>query len=308
MRGWWAARSWGRAGQLALLLALAGLVVPASAVHPVSISLTEVETAKQVDFDDGVVWLLVLGSDARPGEELTEARADAIQLVGLDLHSGRAVGIGIPRDYYVDLPGPDAGLAKINTAMQGDGGPDRAAAAVADLVGIEAAYVLVTGFDGFRDMVNTIGGIEVRSPRPFTDDHTGITVDQGVNDFDGSEALAYARSRRAFGAGDLVRSANQQRAMLGILRSLTAHEDEAGFMERGTLAALAGFDTDLSPVELYRLAQAATQVRPDRVTTCVLSGRFGVAADGASVVFPYFEQAQRIGADAADNVRLDRTC
>ena len=36
-------------------------------------------------------------------------------------------------------------------------------------------------------------------------------------------------------------------------------------MERGTLAALAGLDTDLAPTELYRLAQAVTLIDPDRV-------------------------------------------
>jgi polyisoprenyl-teichoic acid--peptidoglycan teichoic acid transferase len=286
--------------RVALVLAGAALVVPGPTVHPVTISLTDVESAKQVDFDGGTVWLLVLGSDARPGEDLTEARTDAIQLVGLDLGNGRAVGIGIPRDSWVYV---DEGMARINTAYD-KVGPDGLAAIVADLVGIQTDYVLLAGFDGFRDMVETIGGVDVRVDEGFVDTESGLRVRRGWNAFNAQEALDFTRSRKEFGTGDFVRSANQQVLMLGILRDLIDHEDEPGFLERGTLAALAGFDTDLSPQEVYRLAQAVTQVRPDRVTTCVLPGTPGETEVGASIVLLDEPAARRIGADAADDFRL----
>ena len=289
--------------RLAALLATAGLAVPASAVHPTTLSLTRVESAEEVDFAEGVVWILALGSDAEPGQALEEARMDAIQLVGLDLERGRAVGIGIPRDYYLELPG-GRGEGRINELNE----PDAAAEAVADLVGIEPDYVLVARFEGFRDMVDAIGGIAVHSDQAFSDSHTGITVRKGWNSFDGDEALDYTRSRRGVVGDDFSRSANQQGAMLGILRELLAQEGDAGFMERGTLAALAGLRTDLSPIELYRLAQAVTLVRPGRVTTCVLPGDPGTSEFGASVVFPRFEEARSIGEDVAEDVRLDQPC
>ena len=61
---------WRHLVRLALLLAVAGLLIPDAGVHRTTISLTKVESAKSVDFADGVVWLLVLGSDARPGTPL----------------------------------------------------------------------------------------------------------------------------------------------------------------------------------------------------------------------------------------------
>ena len=293
-------------GRVALLLVLIGLVVPTSAVHPATLSLTRIETAEKVDFADGVVWLLALGSDARPGEDVTDARVDAVQLVGLDLERGRAVGIGIPRDYYFELPDDgdgDGGFGRFNELTD----PERAAAAVEDLTGITPSYVLVTRFEGFRAMVDAIGGLVVRSDTAFTDPYTGITVQRGPNSFDGEAALDYTRSRRLVG-DDFRRSANQQLAMLAILRGLVAGEDEAGFLERGALAAITGLQTDLSPIELYRLAQAVTQVRPDQVTSCVLPGDPDEIPSGASVVVPRFEEAARMGEDATDNLRLDRPC
>ena len=297
-------RRWRPAATLAVLLALAGLTVPDSAVQPASISLTRVETARHVDFAEGVVWVLVLGSDARPPEDLTDARTDAIQLVGIDLESGRAAGIGIPRDSYVAIPGH--GLGRINTAAQ-KGGTELTAAVVAELVGVTPDYVFIAGFEGFRDMVDTIGGVEVEADTAFYDPELDLRVREGPNEFDGTEALNYSRSRLQLETGDFARSANQQQVMLGILRQLVAHEDEDGFMERGTLSALSGLETDLAPTELYRLAQAVTQVRPGRVTTCVLGGTDETTADGDQVIVPDEAQARKLGVDAAD-ARLDPGC
>ncbi len=57
---------WRHLARLAMLLAVAGLLIPDGGVHATTISLTKVESAKSVDFAEGVVWVLVLGSDADP--------------------------------------------------------------------------------------------------------------------------------------------------------------------------------------------------------------------------------------------------
>jgi LCP family protein required for cell wall assembly len=302
-----ASRAHGLRRGLARLLVLVGVVllVPNSAVHPVELHLIRLETAKEVDFEDGVVWILVLGSDARPGEDLDDGRADAIQLIGLDPGAGNAVGIGIPRDSWVMLP--ELGrLDRINAGLA-DGGPQVVAAAVADLVGIEPHYVVVGGFTGFRDLVATVGGVEVRSPVPFRDEDLDLTVRRGLNRFGADAALSFARSRKLPG-DDFGRSANQQRLLLGILGQLRAHEDDEGFMERGTMSALAGLETNLSPTELFRLAQAVTQVDPRRVDLCVISGTPDTTAAGASVVDVDERQALLVGKDAEDDAQLQLGC
>ncbi|MET0523433.1 MAG: LCP family protein [Nocardioides sp.] len=297
-------RRWRYAARLALLLGLAGLTIPDAEVHPATLSLTKIESAKDVDFSDGVVWILALGSDARPGQDVQDGNTDAIQLVGLDTSSGRAAGIGIPRDSWLEIPG--FGLNRINAAMS-LGGEDLTADVVADLLGVQPNYVLVAGFDGFRDMVDTIGGVQVQSDRAFRDDEFDLDVRKGLNDFDGTQALDYARTRQ-LPASDFARSANQQQLMLGILEGLLAGEDEEGFMERGTLSALAGLDTNLAPTELYRLAQAVTLIRPDRVETCVLTGDTGTTSGGAQVVFLDEQSVRRIGADVSEDLRFDNGC
>jgi len=299
-----ARRRWWFAARLVLVLVLAGLTVPNATVRPATFSLTEVETAKAVDFSDGVVWILALGSDARPGQDVLEGNSDAIQLVGLDLASGRAAGIGIPRDAWLDIPGH--GRNRINQAMS-LGGQGLTAEVVEALVGIQPNYVFVAGFDGFTEMVDSIGGVVVQSDRTFRDDEFDLDVQKGANDFNGTEALDYTRTRQ-LPASDFARSANQQGTMLGILDGLRADKDEEGFMERGALAALSGLDTDLGPTELYRLAQAVTLIRPDRVETCVLTGGTGTTSGGAQVVFLDGPRMRQIGADVREDLRFDGGC
>lgn len=292
-----------RLGRCLMLLAVLSVVVPTPSVQPARISLTTVETAKSVDFGDGLLWVLVLGSDARPGLDVDEGLTDAIQLVGINWRTGRAVGIGVPRDAWVDLPD---GFARINTAL-GAHGPDVAARAVADIVGISPDLVLVTGFDGFLSMTEALGGVDVESPIAFRTEGLGVVVRRGTNTFAASEALDFARTRRALTGGDFIRSANHQRLLLGALRQLRAREDEEGFMEKVALAAIGGLETDLSPPDLYRFLQAITQVDPARTKTCVIGGTPGIES-GASIVYVDEAQARALGDDARDDARLQGGC
>lgn len=292
-----------------LLLALA-LLVPSPSVRPASISLLTVETAKAVDFGDGVLWVLVLGSDARPGQPVAEGRTDAIQLVGLDGRRGNAVSIGIPRDTWLplDLPAPQADRAdRINVALS-EGGPDVVAGAVDDLLGITPDLVLVTGFEGFEAMLSTVGDVVVDSPVAFRVDEPGLVVRRGSNTFDAAQALAFARTRRDLEGDDFARSANHQRLMLGVLDGLRRQEDAEGFMEAVTLAALGGLETDLDPVQLYRLAQTVTTVDPRRTTACVVRGTPFTTSAGAQVLLPDEAQAAALGDDAEGDARLQGGC
>jgi polyisoprenyl-teichoic acid--peptidoglycan teichoic acid transferase len=289
-----------------MMLALVAMVVPGATVHPTTLSLSRVETAKSVDFQDGVVWVLVLGSDADDGRTLSEGDTDAIELLGLDLESGAAAAIGIPRDSWVDLP-QGVGFTRINQAYR-EGGASLAAQAVNDLVGFPPDFVLVTGFDGFRSMTETVGGVDVVSSQRFVTDDGDMLVRRGTNHFDADEALDFAATRRSL-ASDFERAENHQALLLGFLRQLREREGEAGFMERVTSSALGGLETDLPPTDLYRLAQAVTQVDPENVTGCIVLGTFATRGpEDASVVIPNRELAQRLGRDAATDAQLDPGC
>ena len=66
------------------------------------------------------LYILSLGSDARPGQPITSQRSDSIHIIGIDLSTHRASILGFPRDSWVNIPGH--GMNKINAAMT-YGGP-----------------------------------------------------------------------------------------------------------------------------------------------------------------------------------------
>lgn len=289
---------------LALILAILTIVVPQATVRTPDAALVSVRTAQAVDHPRNVVWILCLGSDARPGERVTGTRADAIQMVGLNLETGAGTIIGIPRDSYVRIPGH--GRSKINASLT-LGGPRLMARSVGSLVGIRPDYVFTTGFLGFRAMVRAIDGVTVDSRFAFSDPVRPQGYKKGLNRLNPFQALIFGRVRHPLPHGDFDRSHNQQELLLSILRKVRTHESEPGYMERGLFAAVSNMDTNVPPTQLFRLAQAVTAIRPSRLRGCVVGGTPGMAG-AASVVFPHFGQAKRIGNDTRRDATLNGRC
>jgi len=285
------------------VLALAALLVPDSAVKSTEVELVKVNRAETVDVSPDVVWILAVGSDARPGEDMTHTRGDALQLVGMNTETGAATAIGIPRDSWVSIPGH--GTNKINAALY-FGGPQLLGQAVGNLVGIQPDYVFISRFEFFEDMIGDIGGIDVVNPIAFADDFIKPKgFKKGRLHLGGYDALAFARIRHDLIRGDFDRSANQQRVLRGVQSTVRAKADQPGFIERGVFSVIQHLHTDLSPVELYRLGQAMAQVNPGKITNCVVQGSIGDMG-GASVVLPYVDQARRYGDDARKDATIKR--
>ncbi|MFC5178398.1 LCP family protein [Nocardioides taihuensis] len=299
------ARALLRISTLAAVLAVVGLVVPDSAVRPADMALVKLQTAEGVDpGGDDVVWILAVGSDARPGETMTRTRGDALQLIGINPRTSAATSIGIPRDSYVSIPG--YGSDRINASMV-YGGPQLLGETVGNLVGIQPDYVFVTKFPYFIDMVNDIGGITVHNPRAFSD--TGLKpggFKAGDIHLNGYGAMAFSRIRHSLPGGDFDRSANQQRTLAGIQARIRQQADKPGFIEKGVLSVMQHLDTNLAPGELFRLAQLVAQVDPSKITGCVVQGGFAMIG-GASVVTPDTGQARRYG-DVARTTAVIRHC
>ncbi|KQY54487.1 MULTISPECIES: LCP family protein [unclassified Nocardioides] len=280
---------------LAAVLSATLLLVPNSSVSQTDATLVKVQRAQGVDLSPDVVWILALGSDARPGQNVLRSRADAIQLVGINSRTGAATAIGMPRDSWVSIPGH--GSNRINAALY-FGGPQLMAETVKGLTGVEPDYVMVASFMGLRNMVTAIGGITVNSRHAFSDPYLrpqGFKV--GKQHLGGLGALAFSRVRKSLPRGDFDRSANQQETLQAIHRQVKARQDQPGFLDKGTLAVMQHMDARVPPKELFRIARAVAAVRSDRITHCVVNGSIGNIG-GASVVLPYVDQARRYGNDA----------
>jgi LCP family protein required for cell wall assembly len=289
-----------KAGALAGVLGVTLLVVPDSAVPATDTTLVKVERAQGVDLSPDVVWIMAIGSDARPGEDMSHTRGDALQLVGINTKTGAAADIGVPRDSWVDIPGH--GHNKINASLY-YGGPQLMAQSIKNLVGIEPDYVMITGFKGLIAMVKGIDGISVNNPVAFSDDHLKPKgFKRGKIQLTGYDAMAFSRARHDLLHGDFDRSANQQRTIIGILHRIRERADQPGFIANGVRLVMQNMQTNLPPSDLFEIAQAIAQVNPGKVTHCVVQGGIGDIG-GASVVLPYVSQARSYG----DQARKDAT-
>ncbi len=290
-----------RAVALGLVLATAAVVVPDSAVKPTEMSLVKLRTAQGVDSGPDVIWIMAVGSDARPGQLMTRTRGDALQLIGMNTKTGAASAIGIPRDSWVSIPG--YGSNRINAALT-YGGPELLGRTVGNLVGVQPDYVFVTRFPYFEEMVDSIGGITVNNPRPFSDEHLKPRgFEAGRIHLGGASAMAFSRIRKSLAGGDFERSANQQRTLRGIQARVRTMADKPGFIERGVLSVMENMHTNVAPRELFELAQIVAQVDPSKISTCVVQGGIGNIG-GASVVIPSVSMARRFGNDARKDATI----
>jgi polyisoprenyl-teichoic acid--peptidoglycan teichoic acid transferase len=177
--------------------------------------------------DSDVLTVLVLGIDARPGEGPL-ARSDAIMVVRLNVATQRVAMLSLPRDLWVSIPGYREG--KIDSAyflgeLSGQGAAV-ATETVSQVLGINIDRTVVMNFDGFRNLIDTIGGVTIDVPRELYDpqfptDDYGYTVAHflpGPQIMDGERALMYSRIRHP--DSDFERMRRQQSVVIAIADKL----------------------------------------------------------------------------------------
>jgi LCP family protein required for cell wall assembly len=225
--------------------------------------------------------VLVIGSDARPGQSVTRSRADSLHLVGVKPARGTASVLGIPRDSYVPIPG--AGSEKINASLF-FGGPRRTVETVERLTGARIDAYLLTGFDSFRKLIRLVGGVEVRIPYPIDDRYSGAHFRKGRTRLTGRGALAFSRNRHDAPGGDFGRSLNQGRLLIAALAEFRedVRRDPVQLL-RWLWAGARSIQTDLGLDEMIQLSLAAMSIEPGRVDNRVVSGGGGTVG-GASVI------------------------
>jgi LCP family protein required for cell wall assembly len=225
------------------------------------------------------IFILILGSDARPGTSVERGLADSIHILGINPVKRRATLLGFPRDAYVPLS--TGGTNKINSAMP-QGGPQAMVATIERLTGIQIDYYALTGFGGVSRAIDQIGGLTVNLPAQLVG-YTK-TFPAGEQRLEGRDALQVARTRKSLQNGDFGRSANQGVLLISALaqfRKEFAKDPNRMFVWLG--AGLRNVQTDLSIGELSTLAFTAMTVRAEGVTNIVVPGTTATIG-GMSVV------------------------
>lgn len=239
------------------------------------------------------IFLLFLGSDARPGEPVAHERTDSIHIVAINPAKHRATIVGFPRDSWVPIPGH--GTNKINSAMF-YGGPQLAVQTVEQVSGIKIAYWALTSFTGFAKMINGIGGLTMDVPFAMHDSYSKADFEPGVQDLNGGQALAFARDRHSLPQGDFGRSEDQGRLMLASLTQFRRQfaKDPSRLLTY-VASGLRNVSTSVPLDEVLSLAFTASGINPKHVTNVVLPGTIGTY--GSQSIVQLTSQAKAMLAD-----------
>ena len=226
------------------------------------------------------IFILILGSDSRPGTALEDGLCDSIHILGIDPKTKRATLVGIPRDSYVPIA--SGGTNKINVALS-QGGPKGMVATVENLTDITFDYYLLTGFEGMTRIFDALGGLRIDVPYSFKGyENTEFT--EGPTTMTGAEALEFSRTRKSLSQGDFDRSMNHGRVLLAAFSQfLSEFRKDPAALFRWIAAGMRNVSTDLPLNELLTLAFTSREIRPARLTNLVAVGGVGTAG-GASIV------------------------
>jgi LCP family protein required for cell wall assembly len=255
------------------------------------------------------VTILVLGSDEGPGQP--GDRTDTMILAALERDTGRAVAFGIPRNLVnVRLGGrageelrrfPDLlnGLYRFANEERPDlfpGGRDPGATALKQtislLLGLRVDYYAMVDLDGFRDLVDVLGGVKIRVRERIVDEVTRpawgetkprIDVYPGrTYHFDGRTALAYVRSRKD--SDDYTRMHRQRCFLTAVANQLDVVSVLRNF---GAVASIVetSVRTDIPRDQLPDLIRLVGRLDPKRTLT-VTFGRRYIARRRAHDRFP----------------------
>ncbi len=299
-----------RAALLATLLVawVAGSVLgatrpePASAAPLLQIEPAHAEFAPVLDGSEPI-FVLVIGSDARPDQAVESQRADSLHILAINPARHKATLVGIPRDAFVDLAGQ--GQNKINTALF-FGGPDLVVATVEQLTGLTFDYWVMTGFEGFTTMVDGVEGLVVDVPFAMDDPKSRAFFEPGVQRLSGNDALAFGRNRHDLPAGDFGRSENQGLLMVSALRQFKKeYSKDPSRMLIWVGSFLSNIQTSLPLDELMTLAFTGTAINQNAVTNVVLPGSTGMVG-GLSVVNLNQTALEAISSDLAEDGLLKK--
>lgn len=268
---------------VAVLFAFAGaaLAFYQNAQNNISLGDTEVksELATNVSTEDPY-WVLILGSDSRENGADGSSRSDVILLARIDQPNKKVTLVSIPRDTKVMINGQ---MQKINAAYSY--GAKQAVKTVEEFSGVNIDHYVEVYFDGFSDLVDDLGGIEVDVPAMAS--YNGVTIQPGKQTLNGKQALTLARNRKTYTDGDFTRT-KCQRLLVQAIATKILSEDVTQIPS--TINSISKcFTTDMSLDNVINLAVSMQGMTNDDFYMGMAPSTTGMV-DGVSYVFTYCNQ------------------
>lgn len=179
------------------------------------------------------------------------SRSDVNILAVVNTDTKNILLLSTPRDFYVDYS--VTGGAKDKLTHAGIYGIDASIDALERLYDIDVNYYLRINFTGFMDVIDALGGISVYSDYEFTVNNVK-TFQQGYNDVNGREALAFARERYSFADGDYQRGRNQMEVIRAVINKAASSSLLVNYTS--VMDAIAGsFETNMPRSQIAALVR-----------------------------------------------------
>lgn len=199
--------------------------------------------------------ILLLGVDAREGEEGEQSRADSMMLISVDMKHKCIKTVSFLRDTWVYIPAHE-GEQRLNAACAYDGYNG-----VVDTIeynfGIDIDGYVVADFNMFEVLVDSIGGVEVKVTKQEAREVTrhkrrygNVKLKSGTHKLTGKQALAYCRIRKI--DSDFMRAKRQRTVIKSILKSVKSSSPFTVYKMAKESAPY--IETNLTKSELKRLA------------------------------------------------------
>jgi len=227
-------------------------------------------------FGDPLRYVLVIGTDARPGQDQENFRADSLHILSSNVAETGGGILGIPRDTYVEAPYGSDKFTNVNVYS----GQETMVDLASELSGLPLEGYFVTGFVGFQQLVNAFGGVNVDVPFGMADQKSQAFISAGYQLLWGDKALGFSRNRNISGS-DFTRSFHQG---IVIAAGLQGALDRDITALPSLLAMLDAFTwTNLDLGDLVTIGAGAFLLDSSNVGNAVLPGTI-TTRGGASVV------------------------
>jgi LCP family protein required for cell wall assembly len=177
------------------------------------------------------ILLLGAAGEKNAGRNLT----DTVMVMSIDTKNKKVALLSLPRDLYVNLPGTQT-FTKINSvykiSLNQNLGVEPIKKVVEKITGLPINYYLIVNFDGFTQVIDDIGGINLTVERDIYDprypgpnySYETFSLSKGFHSLDGATALKYVRQRHGDPEGDFGRAKRQQQVIQAVKNKLFSLE------------------------------------------------------------------------------------
>lgn len=262
------------------------------------------------------VTMLLIGSDEDSGN------GDVILYLVLPTNGADPFMMSFPRDLYVSNP-CTGGSTRINILTKGCdakniNGGTLLSVKVSDMTGIDVDHFAEFDFEGFTDIIDAVGGIEICLDHAVRDNKAHLDLPEGCTNASGAQALAWVRSRhteeyrdggwRALpGRGDLMRNQHQQELVLQLIKKLKTFSSPQQLTE--VVSAIADtfiLSDTLSLTDAISLAWSARDIDVESINLLEIPVRLSRSPSNQSILVETVSPKDVIANEYGNTLPMER--